>query len=308
MNLRDLQYLIAVAEKRHFGKAAEACHVTQPTLSGQIKRLEDYLGVAVFERTNRSVALTAVGAEIIKHARLALEQAEMIEGLAQAHRDPLAGPLRLGVIPTLSPYLMPTVLAPLKTACPGMHLVLSEEMTETLADRLKAHEIDAALLATEMDDHDLTTLSLFDEPFWVAFPRGHKLNDLERVTERDLDGLGMLLLTDGHCLRDQALSLCSGSAQGSDGNNADLRASSLETLLNLVAAGFGCTLMPALAVRGPWLTDMGIIARPIDTVAAKRTVGLVHRQTFPRVAAIHALASVIVLNLPNTVTPLYRMA
>ncbi len=306
MNLRDLQYLIAVAEKRHFGKAAEACHVTQPTLSGQIKRLEEQLGVAVFERTNRSVAPTPVGAEIIKHARLALEQAEMIEGLAQAHRDPLAGPLRLGVIPTLSPYLMPSVLTPLQASCPRMRLVLSEEVTETLVERLRTHEIDAALLATETDDHELATIPLFDEPFWVAYPLGHPLHDLDRVMERDLESVDLLLLTDGHCLRDQALALCSTTVPPGDGTQADLRASSLETLLNLVAAGFGCTLMPALAVRGPWLTDMGILARTIAARTAKRTIGLVYRHSFPRGAAIHALASVIVLNLPNTVTPLYR--
>ncbi|MCB9948051.1 MAG: LysR family transcriptional regulator [Rhodospirillaceae bacterium] len=308
MNLRDLKYLIAVAEKRHFGRAAEACHVSQPTLSGQIKRLEDQLGVAIFERTNRSVSVTPAGAEILKHARLALEQAEMIEDLAQAHSDPLAGPMRLGVIPTVSPYLMPSVLMPLRTACPAIRLVLSEEVTETLADRLKGHEIDAALLATDTDDHELETLPLFEEPFWVAFPRGHALSRLDKVMERDLQEVEMLLLTDGHCLRDQALDLCSRPARQTDSGLGDLRASSLETLLNMVAAGYGCTLMPALAVRGPWLTDMGIIARPIDSPNAKRTVRLVFRRSFPRRAALHALAGVIVLNLPNTVTPLYRVA
>ena len=148
MNLRDLKYIIAVAEKRHFGKAAERCFVSQPTLSGQIKKLEDALGIAIFERTNRSVEITPVGEEIVAHARQIMEQADVIEQLARAHQDPLAGPLRIGAIPTLSPYLMPLILAPLKKQLPQMKLVLSEELTDTLLERLHDHEIDAALLAT----------------------------------------------------------------------------------------------------------------------------------------------------------------
>ena len=168
MNLRDLKYIIAVAETRHFGKAAERCFVSQPTLSGQIKKLEDELGVAIFERTQRSVQVTPVGETILEHARQIMEQAEIIEQLAEAQQDPLAGPLRVGAIPTLSPYLMPLILAPLKKQLPQMQLILSEELTDTLLARLHDHEIDAALLATPVEDTDLETLPLFHEPFWVA--------------------------------------------------------------------------------------------------------------------------------------------
>ena len=177
MNLRDLKYILAVAETRHFGRAAERCFVSQPTLSGQVKKLEDELGVVIFERTNRSVEITPVGEDILAHARLAVEQADTIEQVARAHQDPLAGPLRIGAIPTLSPYLMPLVLVPLKRTCPKLRLILSEEITESLLLRLDRHELDAALLATQPDDRDLDILPLFDEPFWLAHPRNHPLNE-----------------------------------------------------------------------------------------------------------------------------------
>ena len=187
MNLRDLKYIIAVAETRHFGKAAERSFVSQPTLSGQIRKLEEELGVAIFERTSRSVEITPVGEEIVAHARQMMEQADAIQQLAQARRDPLAGPLRIGAIPTLSPYLMPLVLVPLRKRLPQMKLILSEELTDTLLERLRNHEIDAALLATPVEEADLDTLPLFTEPFWVAYPRGHAFYTKDRITLRDLD-------------------------------------------------------------------------------------------------------------------------
>ena len=200
MNLRDLKYIIAVAETRHFGKAAERCFVSQPTLSGQIKKLEEELGVTIFERTQRSVEVTPVGEAILEHARQIMEQVEVIEQLAQAQQDPLAGPLRIGAIPTLSPYLMPLILLPLKQQIPQMKLVLSEELTETLLVRLRNHEIDAALLATPVEEQDLETLPLFDEPFWLAYPRQHPFYAKEKITRRDLDSVNLLLLAEGHCL------------------------------------------------------------------------------------------------------------
>ena len=155
MNLRDLKYIIAVADTRHFGKAAQRCFVSQPTLSGQIKKLEDELGVVIFERTNRSVTVTSVGEEILRYARQMMEQADAIRSVSAAQRDPLSGPLRVGAIPTISPYLMPLILAPLKQQHPELKLVLSEETTDQLLQRLRNHEIDAALIATAIDDHDL---------------------------------------------------------------------------------------------------------------------------------------------------------
>jgi len=301
MNLRDLKYLIAIAETRHFGRAAERCFVSQPTLSGQIRKLEDELGVTVFERTNRSVTVTPVGEQILSHARLLLEQAEVIQQLARAHRDPLAGPLRIGAIPTLSPYLMPLVLVPLRRRYPQLKMVLSEELTETLLRRLRGHEIDAALLGTPVEEPDLAELPLFDEPFWLAHPRDHVLYAKDEITREDLDQVELLLLSDGHCLSKQVMEVCGLADRQQQGEMADLRAASLETLLQLVGAGFGCTLVPALAVRGAWMTDSGIIARPLDLPDAFRQVRLVYRSSYPRRAALDAFAGIIQANLPNTV-------
>jgi LysR family hydrogen peroxide-inducible transcriptional activator len=303
MNLRDLKYIIAVADTRHFGKAAQRCFVSQPTLSGQIRKLEDELGVTIFERTNRSVTVTAVGEEILRHARQMMEQADAIHSISAAQRDPLSGPLRIGAIPTISPYLMPLILAPLKQQHPELRLVLSEETTDRLLQRLHNHEIDAALLATAVDERDLEATALFDEPFWLAHPRDHPFYLKDEITRKDLENTELLLLAEGHCLAQQARDLCHlQDHQG--GAMADLRASSLETLLQLVGAGFGSTLVPALAMRGSWTTDSGVVARKLEIRGAQRRVSLVFRNSFPRKQALEALSEVILQHLPNTVQPL----
>ena len=302
MNLRDLKYIIAVAESRHFGKAAERCFVSQPTLSGQIKKLEDQLGIAIFERTNRSVEITPVGEEILANARRIMEQADGIEQVARAYQDPLAGPLRIGAIPTLSPYLMPLILAPLKQQLPQMKLILSEELTDTLLERLHDHEIDVALLATPIEEHELETLPLFDEPFWVAYSCDHAFYEKDRISLRDLKKENLLLLAEGHCLADQAMDVCHMKERQTHGEMADLRASSLETLIQLVGAGYGVTLVPALAMRGSWTAGSGVVAQPLAIAGASRRVALVFRRSFPRRAALQALAGIILDNRPNTVT------
>ena len=305
MNLRDLKYILAVAETRHFGRAAERCFVSQPTLSGQIKKLEDELDVVIFERTNRSVEITPVGAAILAHARLALEQAEAIEQVARAHQDPMAGPLRIGAIPTLSPYLMPLILMPLKQSYPQLRLVLSEEITDLLLGRLARHEIDAALLATSVDENEFESLPLFEEPFWLAHPVNHPLDAHPEITAQDLERIELLLLADGHCLTHQVMEVCHLSERPLRGEMADLRASSLETLLQLVRAGFGCTLIPALAIRGGWMSDSGIVTRPLAALPdAYRRISLVFRKSFPRRQALDAFAAVVRDHLPNTVKAL----
>lgn len=306
MNLRDLKYIIAVAETRHFGKAAERCFVSQPTLSGQIKKLETELGVAIFERTNRSVEITPIGERIVMHARQIMEQADAIEQLARTHQDPLAGPLRVGAIPTLSPYLMPLILMPLKKQLPQMKLVLSEELTDVLLERLHNHEIDAALLATPVEDADLEVSPLFDEPFWVAYPRKHAFYTRERITLRDLNRENVLLLGEGHCLARQAMDVCNIKQGQGNEDMADLRAASLETLIQLVGAGYGVTLVPALAMRGSWTTGSGVVAQRPAIADASRRVSIVFRRSFPRRAALQALAGVILENLPNTVEPVKK--
>jgi LysR family hydrogen peroxide-inducible transcriptional activator len=303
MNLRDLKYILAVAETRHFGRAAERCFVSQPTLSGQIRKLELELGVTIFERTNRSVEVTPIGETILTHARLLMEQADAIEQVARAHQDPLAGPLRIGAIPTLSPYLMPLILVPMKRRYPQLKLVLIEEVTDSLLQRLARHELDAALLATPVPDPDLTSQALFDEPFWLAHPRNHPLYDKDEITAEDLEDIDLLLLAEGHCLTHQVMEVCHLAERPREGEMADLRAASLETLLQLVGAGFGCTLVPALAIRGGWMTDSGIIARRLELDDAYRRIVLVSRRSFPRQEALDAFAGVVREHLPNTVRP-----
>ena len=302
MNIRDLKYIIAVAETGHFGKAAAHCFVSQPTLSGQIKKLEDELEITIFERTNRSVEITPVGEAILTHARSIMEQADAIRQLAQMYRDPLAGPLRIGAIPTLSPYLMPLILVPLKEQFPQMKIILSEEMTDTLLERLHNHEIDAALLATPVQEQEFDKFPLFDEPFWVAYARDHAFYQKNQIRLGDLRNENLLLLAEGHCLADQAMEVCKVKERQTHGEMADLRASSLETLIQLVGAGYGITLVPALAMRGSWTAGSGVVAQPLAIANASRRVSLAFRHSFPRRAALQAFADVIIDNLPNTVT------
>lgn len=301
MNLRDLKYFVALAETRHFGQAAARTFVSQPTLSGQIRKLEQELGVVLFERTTKSVALTPLGEALLPHARRALEEADALAQHARAHRDPLVGPLRVGAIPTLAPYLVPLILAPLRQRYPGLKLVLSEEITAVLLERLGRHELDAVLIATRVDSADLETRALFDEPFWVALPRRHPLVQKDPITRRDLESLDMLLLSDGHCLAQQAMDICRLADRKDSGEQADLRAASLETVLQLVGARMGATLVPALALRGAWMTDAGVIARPLQVPDAFRRISIVWRKNFPRRAALEALCDVILPSLPNTV-------
>lgn len=285
----------------HFGKAAERCFVSQPTLSGQIRKLEEELGVSLFERTNRSVSITPVGEMVLQHAKRVLEQADAIMQLTAAHSDSMAGPLRVGAIPTISPYLMPLILMPLKQKYPQMKLVLQEETTDHLLEDLSSHQIDVAILGTAADDTDFEEYQLFDEPFWLAHHADHELYTKDEISRRDLSSLDLLLLAEGHCLARQVMDVCRIDENKLEDVSADLRAASLETLLQLVSAGYGSTLVPALAMRGAWMTGSGIIARKLEIKDAFRTVRLVCRKTFPRKDAIEVLINIIKTNLPNTV-------
>jgi LysR family transcriptional regulator, hydrogen peroxide-inducible genes activator len=285
MNLQDFRYIAAVSSLRHFGRAAEACHVSQPTLSSQIRKLEEELGVALFERTNKRVEPTPAGERILEHANRILEEAGQIEAIAKAVRDPMRGPLRLGVIPTLAPYLMPLILHSLQTEYPGLPVELWEDGTRRLVEMVRNHRLDAALLATVVEEPELTELSLFDEPLIAALPPGHALTLHRTVAESELAG-DLLVLADGHCLSNQTLQAC-GRGQQRQGT---WQAASLETLVNLVAAGYGTTLIPALAASSLSIRD--IILRPLRGKTA-RTIRLTSRRTFPRPQALRALEKVI---------------
>jgi LysR family transcriptional regulator, hydrogen peroxide-inducible genes activator len=248
MNLRDLHYLVSLAEHRHFGRAAEACFVSQPTLSTQIKKLEDELGVALVERTPRKVLLTDVGREIANRAREVLNEIEQIKGIARRTVDPESGTVRLGIFPTLGPYLLPHVVPMVRDRFPRLELLLVEEKTEVLLHRLREGKLDAGILALPIHDESLHTEFLFEEPFLLAVPQSHPLAKRPQLKLNDLSDQNLLLLEDGHCLRDQALEVChmSGASEKSG-----FRATSLETLRQMVAANVGITLLPTLAVKPP---------------------------------------------------------
>jgi LysR family transcriptional regulator, hydrogen peroxide-inducible genes activator len=309
MNLQELRYLVAVAELRHFGRAAEACNVSQPTLSSQIRKLEIELGVTLLERTNKRVDITPVGSQILLHAQRALAEASQMEAVARAARDPLVGPLKLGVIPTLAPYLMPILLKPLRQAYPGLTIELWEDQTRALIDGLRNHRLDAALLATAPDAPEITEIALFDEPLLAALPLDHPFARARTVSEESLAD-EMLVLADGHCLATHALAACgrptsaragqpnqrSGSSPHRPSPNHrsalqnSMQAGTLETLVNLVAAGYGATLIPALAAGS--LGQRGIALRPLAGKSS-RTIRLASRPGFPRPQALRALEKTI---------------
>ena len=285
MNLRDFKYVLALAEYRHFGQAAEACHVSQPTLSGQIKKLEDYLGVSLFERTNKWVELTEAGHQILPHAARAVEAAEALARTAQACLDPLAGRVRMGIIPTISPYLLPLILKPLATACPKLELAIVESVTDQILDQLSHRNLDFGIIATAPPQDGFSDHLLFTDPFMAALPPGHQLCANKTIDAQALEP-DLLVLQDGHCLGDQVMAACGSRVR----HGRDLRAVSLETLVQLVAAGLGTTMIPNLAAAS--LKTRNIIMRPINQ-APKRTIRLVSRPSFGRPALVKTLTDVI---------------
>lgn len=294
MNLRDLQYLVALAETRHFGRAAARCHVSQPTLSAQLKKLEGFLGVALIERQPRRISLTAAGQAVVERARRMLRDAEDIRALARASQDPLGGQLKIGLIPTLGPYLLPRIVPRLQRALPKLQLMLHEHQTAPLVARVVDGELDLAILALPADTQGLQTRSLFAEAFLVALPERHRLATRRRLKPSDLAEEKLLLLDDGHCLRDQALEIC-GRAGTED---QDYRATSLETLRQMVAAGLGVTLLPRLASEGPFGAARGLTVRPFSPPSPSRLIGAAWRRSTSRGAAIAAVCDVISRTAP----------
>lgn len=290
MNLQEIRYLVAVAEHRHFGRAAEVCNVSQPTLSNQIRKLEEELGVTLLERTNKRVDLTPVGGQILVHAQRALAEAEQMEALARASRDPLVGPLKLGVIPTLAPYLLPLILKPLKQAYPRLTIELWEDQTRSLIEGLRNRRLDAALLATPADAPEITEIELFNEPLLAALPVNHRLASEKLVNEQML-AEELLVLAEGNCLSNQALEACGGKHGPARGSlQSSMQAATLETLVNLVAAGYGVTLIPALSAD--LFAHREIVLRPLAGRIV-RTIRMASRPGFPRPQALRALEKVI---------------
>ncbi len=300
MNLRDLEYLVALAEHRHFGRAAAACYVSQPTLSTQLKKLESELGVDLIERGPRSVLLSPAGEKVVARARLILGEAQGIRGIARQARDPRSGTLRLGLFPTLAPYLLPHVVPNVRQQFPDLELLLVEEKTDELMTQLVNGRLDAAVLAMPVDSEATHVEPLFREDFLLAVPVDHRLGGQARVDETGvalldpvsisvLSGEPLLLLADGHCLRDQALTVCQ---QVGGGERAGFRATSLETLRMMVASGVGMTLLPELAVRPPVAASEAIVLRRFQDPVPYRDIALVWRRTSSYGDLLTDLASV----------------
>ena len=297
MNLRDLKYLVALADHRHFGKAADASFVSQPTLSTQIRKLEDELGVALVERAPRKVMLTPVGREVVERARRIVAEVEQLGEVARRNRDPEAGSVRLGLFPTLGPYLLPHVVPRIRKRFPQLELLLVEEKSDVLLQRLREGTLDAALLALPLHDDQLHAEFLFEEPFLLAVPESHPLASHGPLALDDLSAQTLLLLEDGHCLRDQALDVCRNAGAGENGG---FRATSLETLRQMVASGGGITLLPQLASTGAYGHARGVAIIPFARPVPVRHVGamaLRHRPPAPTGA--------VARKARNSVTPDY---
>ncbi len=304
LTLSELRYLVAVADLRHFGHAAERCHVSQPSLSGQLRRLEDTLGVSLIERTTRFVALTPLGERIVAHARRILEEADRIAQLARHRHGTLTSDLRLGVITTLGPYVLPRFLTRLQQDFPELRLVLREDLIANLLAALEAYALDAVLIALPERDGAAPVMPLFVEPFRLVCPAAHRFSNQSVVTGRDLTRERLLLLDEGHCLRDQALAVCGNQLHDLTTPRDDVRATSLETLCEMVAAGFGCTLLPAMAVPRLTARDERLAVRPVRAARAHRRIGLQWRESFPRSEDLEALGRLIQAQLPDSVTPI----
>lgn len=290
MNLRDLRYLVAVVDEQHFGRAAEICHVSQPTLSAQIKKLEEYLGVTLIERTQRSVRVTDIGKQIAARAQLIVHDADELVELARSFRDPFKGELRVGTIPTIGPYLLPHILKPIRASYPDLKLKLYEQKTDEIVASLNTGSLDVGILADVGGFDKFELMDLYEEKFVAAVPDDFPAPRRGRMTVGNLKAGSLLLLDEGHCLRDQALDVCK---RVSISEETEFRATSLETLRNMVAAGSGVTLMPALAVDSSVVQSPGLRIHRFKDPEPQRSVLIAWRKSSARVETIKAVAELV---------------
>ncbi|KGM07891.1 Hydrogen peroxide-inducible activator [Methylophaga thiooxydans] len=287
--LRQLQYLTSVVEEKHFGHAAEKCFVTQSTLSAGIQDLEQLLEVSLLERTNRKVLPTPIGEEIASRAQQILSLSEDLVDLAQSEKNPLSGRIQIGVIPTISPFLLPKVLPSVRKQLPNLEIVLIEDQSERLLDRLEAGSIDVAVLAFPFNTRGLTHRVFAKEPFWIAMPKNHNLAKAKKLKAADLPTNELLLLAEGHCMREHALSACQLPASA---QRKSVQATSLYTLIEMVASGLGITLIPDMAINSDMVSHSDISLVPLENNnnQAVREIGLVWRPSFRRTATLEQLA------------------
>lgn len=296
MTLNELRYIVAVARERHFGRAADACYVSQPTLSVAVRKLEDELGISLFERGAGEVTVTSVGQQVVAQAQRVLEEAEGVRLLARQGMDPLVGPLRLGAIYTIGPYLLPQLIPLLMDQAPDMPLVIEENFTSVLGERLKRGELDVILISLPFDEAGILTRPLYDEPFAALVPGGHpwatrRLVDIDRLADENV-----LLLGPGHCFRDQVLRACPGclqSARAGSSLQRGLEGGSLETIRCMVAGGVGVTVLPCTAAGADRFSQGMVEVLPFSGDPPRRRVALAWRKSFPRTAAVDVLSRAV---------------
>jgi len=296
MTLNELRYVVAVARERHFGRAADACFVSQPTLSVAVKKLEDELGVALFERGSGEVTMTAIGARVVEQAQRVIEEAQAVVQIARRGSDPLSGPIRLGAIDTIGPYLLPRLIPLLMERAPEMPLVIEENFTAVLMERLKRADLDVVLISLPLNEPGIRTLPLYDEEFVVLLPGAHPWCSREAIPTADLTDEHVLLLGAGHCFRDQVLEACPGCLQRASGTGPlqrNLEGGSLETIRFMVASGVGITVLPCSAAAPERLAKGVVETRPFADAAPSRRVALAWRKSFSRIGAVTAIAEAI---------------
>ncbi|SSY70072.1 LysR substrate-binding domain-containing protein [Alysiella crassa] len=295
MTLTELRYIVSVAEERHFGRAAQRCHVSQPTLSIAIKKLEEELSVSLFDRSSNEVITTQAGERIVAQAKKVLDAAEVIRQLASREQDELDGQFKLGLIFTVAPYLLPKLIVGLREIAPKMPLMLEENYTNTLTDSLKRGELDALVVAEPYHETGVVTIPLYDEPFFVIVPKGHQFEELDEITQDDLVAERVLLLTEGNCMRDQVLGSCSelASRQRIDGLTNTLQGSSINTVRHMVASGLGISILPATALTENDHMLFSII--PFKPPVPNRRILLAYRRHFVRPRALQAIKQAIMM-------------
>ena len=295
MNLRELEYLVAVDDERHFHRAAERCFVSQPTLSGQLKKLEEELGVLLVERNNRQVTMTEVGKTVVEHARTVLAEIDVIKNVANYYHDPMVGDVRVGIIPTIAPYLLPVIMSKLNKQFPKLKIWLYEYQTEVLLDKLQRAELDFLILALPIEKHDFKEMDLFREPFRLAVNKNNALAEKKNINLGDLTKQKLLLLEEGHCLRGHILDVCLLAGVKEEGQ---YHATSLETLRHMVGEGVGMTLIPELAV--PARKNKNDEVRYIEFSDPKpnRRIGLLYRKNSYREDTFNSIGEFIKTILP----------
>jgi LysR family hydrogen peroxide-inducible transcriptional activator len=294
MTLTELRYIVAVAQKRHFGQAAQACFVSQPTLSIAIKKLEEELGIKLFERSSKNeIRITEIGDKVIEQARKVLREAQVVHEIAQQGKDPLSGGFRLGAIYTIAPYLLPDLIPRLSGSAPNMTLVIQENFTQNLSRLLKQGELDAIIISYPFDEPGVETMPLYEEPFMLAIYNHHEWEQREEIPIEELAGEDLMLLGAGHCFRDQVLEACPDCMARSTDLTRTLEGSSLETIRHMVAAGTGITVLPCTSMLNSQQNQELIKIKPFAKPRPSRTVALAWRKHYPRKEAIQLIVDAV---------------